>query len=201
MNTIQTINEKTAWRNNSPIMKPSDMIKKVTTGPIDEGWKENLRESNQYWYTGAVKPYNFTFPFTAEQKRQVPELLAFRDHVLTFGGEEVCMPFFESEVKELKERGQIWYDDNLELIEGEPSNCHGNSARLWCEAKLNGDNNIHLATGYALTPDGMWRSHSWCVDTTNTETRIIETTVERVLYYGFVMTMAESDQFVKNNFY
>lgn len=36
-------------------------------------------------------------------------------------------------------------------------------------------------TGYALSPDGLWRQHSWAY---GDNLMIYETTVERVMYFG-----------------
>ena len=42
---------------------------------------------------------------------------------------------------------------------------------------------IGVGTGYALSDDGLWRSHSWVL----TKKRIIETTVSRVKYLGLAL--------------
>jgi hypothetical protein len=85
-------------------------------------------------------------------------------------------PFSEI-LSEIRRRGQqehsllSWYhfhlqllllrgkalDGAVELIPGEERNCHSNSARLWRESK----EILALATGYALSEDGLWRQHSW----------------------------------------
>ena len=57
------------------------------------------------------------------------------------------------------------------------SDCHGNAATLFRAGKG------MIATGYALDEDGLWRQHSWVVDS---KRRVIETTVRRKAYYGIV---------------
>jgi hypothetical protein len=44
---------------------------------------------------------------------------------------------------------------------------------------------VRIASGYALTGDGLWRQHSWGVDAA--DGRVIETTVRRVRYYGVIL--------------
>jgi hypothetical protein len=41
---------------------------------------------------------------------------------------------------------------------------------------------VRLSTGFALSDDGMWRPHSWLRASSGT---LIETTEQRVAYYGF----------------
>ena len=107
--------------------------------------------------------------------------------MLSFGGEETCFAFYELDLANIEARGQLWYGDNVKLMQGSPSNCHGNSAYLW-EKK---PKTRKIATGYALSDDGMWRQHSWVVELINGETIIVETTEPRVLYFGFVLSEEE----------
>ena len=55
-------------------------------------------------------------------------------------------------------------------------------------------------TGYALSDDGMWRQHSWCICDAGEEyiedSIIIETTEKRLAYFGFIMDEEESEEFV-----
>src|SRR5262249_8464594 len=44
---------------------------------------------------------------------------------------------------------------------------------------------VRIASGYALTEDGLWRQHFWGVDTA--AGRVLETTVRRVRYFGVVL--------------
>lgn len=178
MITITELNEKTAWRNSKPIQKKKDMSKRVATIPMDREWKSRLSHM---------------------KSKRPPEIVAFCKLLRSFGGEEVALSNDEPDLEAIMTRGQLWYDDNLLLKKGRRNGCHGNSSRIWEKAQKENNPNIYLATGYALSDDGMWRCHSWCVDTSNEETRIIETTVERLLYFGFVMTEEEAKQFLEEN--
>jgi hypothetical protein len=80
------------------------------------------------------------------------------------------------------------------MIEGEISNCHSNSARIW-------DSNRELCsicTGYALSKDGVWRQHSWLV--LWDEATLIETTEERIVYFGFNLNSEEAEVFLVCNY-
>ena len=94
--------------------------------------------------------------------------------------------------------------DRIIMQKGEPSQCHTNSAMLWEANKsrtLEGPyrEELALATGYAMSEDGLWRQHSWCVLRTPARVKVVETTVPRVAYYGFVMTHAEAERFAERS--
>lgn len=60
------------------------------------------------------------------------------------------------------------------------SRCHDNSFDYSSELS----NNAKLYTGLALSNDGVWRPHSWCV---NQNGQIIESTEPREFYYGICL--------------
>jgi len=68
--------------------------------------------------------------------------------------------------------------------------CHENASRLWRE-----DHENRLVTGYALSKDGTWRQHSWC----ERDGRIIETTLQRIRYWGMEMRGEEAARFAFAN--
>lgn len=67
----------------------------------------------------------------------------------------------------------------------DPGNCHKNCFELRCYAP-NGPSEYQIVHGWALSDDGIWYCHSWCIKTTAPET-IIETTHSRIAYFGFVV--------------
>lgn len=77
------------------------------------------------------------------------------------------------------------------LVRGEPSSCHQNVAALW-KAR---PKTIRIMTGYALSDDHIWRCHSWAID--KYSGRLIETTVERDLYYGIRLSAKEAARFAE----
>lgn len=76
----------------------------------------------------------------------------------------------------LLEFGEAYAGDDAQLVPGRRGHCHQNAERLVKTQK-----GLLLGTGLALSADGCWRVHSWCVDAAG---RIIETTVPRTLYFG-----------------
>ena len=58
----------------------------------------------------------------------------------------------------------------------EDCQCHNN-----CKFLQNYENSLTVFTGFALSDDGLWRFHSWCLTKDDT---IIETTEPRIMYYG-----------------
>ncbi|SDS95387.1 hypothetical protein [Actinoplanes derwentensis] len=62
---------------------------------------------------------------------------------------------------------------------GDDGDCHGNVARLWIDGAVPA-----IGTGYALSPDGLWRQHSWALDADGT---LVETTEPRTAYVGIVL--------------
>ncbi len=95
------------------------------------------------------------------------------------------------------QRGQFWYGDKIHIMKGDPGECHRNSSLIWKRNK----NSIRLVTGYALSDDGMWRQHSWCIWIKPRVNRVIETTAKRIAYFGFVMTLAECERFLREQEY
>lgn len=102
-------------------------------------------------------------------------------------GQAVCL-HHEPDLQTILSRGQFFRGYNARMMRGESCKCHGNSAALWDANR----NKVKIVTGYALTRDGVWRQHTWCV---NGDGCVIETTEKRLLYYGFTMTHTEAEQF------
>ncbi len=94
------------------------------------------------------------------------------------GGTAACAAF-EEDMRLILREGRTWVPARREiiLIRGEASRCHQNVLRLW---ELHPG--LQVCTGYALSNDGIWRSHSWCFEPTTY--RILETTQKRVAYHG-----------------
>jgi hypothetical protein len=77
------------------------------------------------------------------------------------------------------------------LLPGEDNDCHTNAAVLWTDGTTTA-----IGTGYALSDDGLWRQHSWGVDTGGT---VVETTEERLRYVGLVLSGADAMRFAISN--
>jgi len=190
INLIELDNEA-AYTKGKAIRNASDMPKEIVTKEMNKEWLERL--SDKHWathYTGVLEQE--VDPNLLPYYKKALEL---RDKILTFGGEQVCMPFLDKDTDLIKDRGQLWYGDRSIMQLGYQSQCHHNSCVIWTESRHDEKKDIRIATGYALSNDGMWRSHSWCVLVEEESNTIIETTEERVAYFGFVLSDVEAVMF------
>lgn len=121
-------------------------------------------------------------------------LQSLKDGLVAFGGQWALVPDIEDDLRDLLARGQLWGPTN-KMMKGKQSQCHSNSALCW---EANSDK-LFLATGYALSTDGLWRQHSWCVHPRPRSVHVIETTTPRELYFGFVMGFEETLAFGYRN--
>ncbi len=101
----------------------------------------------------------------------------------------------EEDASFLLEHGQLWGKTH-KVMKGAPSSCHSNSCYLF---EANQEKDIYVATGYALSEDGLWRQHSWCVLKKARSVQMIETTVPRVAYFGIVLGLEKLKEFAINN--
>lgn len=165
---------------------PKELTKSIYTEEIDSERKERL--SARWWASN----YDTSVESKEERKALLPSRLLIKK-ILSFGGHEVCMAHIDEDVHEVLEKGVFIFGDDVRLMRGRPNGCHENSSALW---DCNKDDLI-LMTGYALSEDGMWRCHSWCV---GVETGlVIETTELRVAYFGFALSPNEAAEFFRNN--
>ncbi len=125
-----------------------------------------------------------------------PESCTLSEKILTFGGNAVCIPEPEEDYENIMEYGQFWFGKGAKMMKGRPSQCHKNSCDLWEQNKRN----TRICTGYALSSDGIWRQHSWLLLFKAYSNQIIETTVKRVAYFGFVMDEEMCENFVLSNY-
>jgi hypothetical protein len=148
-------------------------MKTITKKP-DKEWVEILNKK------GFTKKYPF-------KNKSLEDL---KQKLLSEGGWAVILPEDEFDIDQIVERG-FFSDGKSKLIKGEPCRCHSNSALLWHK-----DKKRKICTGYALSDDGVWRSHTWCVVD---KTKIIETTIKRIKYYGYILSRVESAFFLMQN--
>lgn len=119
-------------------------------------------------------------------------VLPLEAKLLSYGGKRMVY-VGEPDLQALLERGIVFEEVSV-LIRGEPSHCHENAARMWNEAR----EVYSIATGYALSADGLWRQHSWLLRNhpTGRQHRLIETTVKRVKYFGIILDEQDAEEFV-----
>lgn len=152
---------------------PSELPRQVICEPMDEEWKERL--SSTWWGVGSKVP----FPSNWRNESAHRDVMA---KCLSFGGEAVCMPSEDVDILDIIENGVFIYGDNADVFKMKTSRCHENA-----EALVNSNPDRYIAmTGYALSEDGVWRSHSWVID--KEHAKLVETTVPRVAYFGCVKT-------------
>jgi hypothetical protein len=196
---IVELNNVASYRKNLPITEAVQMPNSLTWNKINENWMQNLKESNPWWLKGHIG--NPLEAWEEKKRDHIASILQLRDKLLSFGGEEACMPGIEDDIDKITSRGQFWYGNRIKMMKGQPSQCHRNACDLWDANRDNPKVRVHIATGYALTEDGMWRQHSWLVLIKPRANKIVETTQRRIAYFGFVMTHAEAEVFYGDNLY
>src|SRR5579863_8360270 len=123
---------------------------------------------------------------------QQPEILALRTMLLRIGGVElVPSPTLDADVPILIEHGTVMPGAVASKFLDE-GRCHENASELWLDNK---DGLVGIGVGYALSAYGLWRQHSWGV----AQERIVETTSERIKYFGRVLHGADADVFAGAN--
>lgn len=172
----------------NPIFESNQMVcdKSIRCKPIDKEWQELINKEN-WWASG----------YTGDEKGGDKERELIKK-LLTFGGYEVCLSYIEEDADKILSRGQLWYGDRVQLFKGKPCQCHSNTCDLW-EQNRN-EYEVAIATGYALSEDGIWRQHSWMMLRGCRSVKVIETTKKRIAYFGFVMSQSEALSFCEQNF-
>jgi hypothetical protein len=117
------------------------------------------------------------------------------EKLLTIGGQFAVFPVVEEDLMKLVKRGE-WFPKYRYMKRlwkgGEPCHCHSNACHLHEQC------DYRIVTGYALSKyDPCWKQHSWCLDfESNT---LVETTIIRAEYFGFIMTPVEAKKFCRDN--
>jgi hypothetical protein len=115
-----------------------------------------------------------------------PRRAELERRLLDLGGTLALLFLPDPSIGELLARGRYFPGGRALMRLGLPSCCHSNAALLPVQT----DGAGRIAFGYALSPDGLWRQHSWGL--TIKEGRIVETTERRVRYFGIVLDDAET---------
>jgi hypothetical protein len=202
--TQSDLDRLVAWDRVVPARSARVLDVKVACTAMDREWKETI-DANHWWARGFKGDLAKEYPaaiardkaavrhfLDGEQKR----LLRLRDMLVGQGGEEACIALQEPELEELLERGQFWPGTRLRSIARTQSRCHENSAGVW----LANQESVVLATGYALSSDGIWRSHSFLVQPMpRSAPYILETTRRRLLYFGVAFDYEAALAFAREN--
>jgi hypothetical protein len=190
-NPFSTLDKRFAYvlrKGGHPIYNAEQMIpdKPLDCKPLSNEWQQSINEG-KWWATG----------YTGSDSGTQSDM-ELRDKILTFGGYEACMQYQEPDAQAMLSRGQLWYGDKCVRKRGQPCRCHSNSCNLWQANRKSHE--IAIATGYALSKDGMWRQHTWLVLRKPRSVKVVETTEPRIAYFGFVMTDEEAEKFCQDNF-
>jgi len=142
-------------------------------------------EINEKHYTLNKKRKIFLENKLSEGIKKMPELLKLSKRLKLLEENTILLPGLwetNSEIKRLIFRGEVFEGtDYFDL--GGVSQCHNNVIDKYL---LNND--YDMVTGYALSEDGLWRSHSWLLK----DSKVYETTESRLMYFGVVLKDTES---------
>lgn len=121
-----------------------------------------------------------------------PELGSLKVLLLRLGGDFlVAPPKADPDVPALLEEGFVMAGP-IKLKTMQSSACHQNVAALWIKRRFG---IVGIATGYALSEDGLWRQHSWGISREG----LLETTEIRLKYFGLVLQGKKADWFSECN--
>lgn len=161
---------------------------------MDEDWRKRVKD--HFWSTRfngilskKIPGANLTKEEIKKEVNHLRKILVLRDILLSFGGDEACMPGTEDDLGLLLEYGEIWLPTGMILKKGARGKCHSNALYLWDANR----GKVFVATGYYLSDDGMWRQHSWGICANSRGGRVVETTNPAVLYYGVVFSNEECE--------
>lgn len=165
-----------------PVDIPGKWMGKLQCQPVDPEWKKRIKDHP--WATS----YEGCHPLDEE-------MALLRDKLLSFAGEEAVMPDMDEDIGDILAYGQLWNGwSNTRIKKGQPCHCHQNSADLYYANR--DKENLTVATGYALSEDGLWRQHSWLVMRLARSVQVIETTKRRLLYFGVALTGKTLEDFL-----
>jgi hypothetical protein len=112
-----------------------------------------------------------------------PAATKLRSKLLTHAGEEVLLRVTPEEIDRLLAHGEFHPGKGAGLRRMQANGCHFNAAKLFLTGRA-----AKVVSGFALSDDGLWRSHTWVL---NSHGRIIETTEPREVYFGTVLGSRE----------
>jgi hypothetical protein len=139
-----------------------------------------------------AEPENFLTQQLREAVANQPELEQLNALVLSFGGEFLVAPRKpDNDITTLLAQGFSTFGP-IKLHVMDRSSCHQNIAALWRNRE---HGIVAIATGYALSEDGLWRQHSWGI----LRDGLLETTKQRSRYFGIVLQGEAADDFAAAN--
>ena len=123
-----------------------------------------------------------------------PELKNLKSLLLSFGGDFiVAPPSQDRHVPTLLKSGFLMSGSVL-MKPMRDNMCHQNIAAVWRKGRRG---LVGVATGYALSNDGLWRQHTWGF----MRDGVLESTEERRKYFGILLQDSAADYFASCNNY
>ncbi|MDR3772306.1 MAG: hypothetical protein P4L26_03095 [Terracidiphilus sp.] len=123
-----------------------------------------------------------------------PDLRRLKSLLLRLGGDFlVAPPKHDPDVPILLLSGFLM-SGPVTMKSMKASMCHQYIAKIWKTRRFG---IVGVATGYALSDDGLWRQHSWGI----LRSGVLETTEERTKYFGILHQGTAADYFAERNPY
>ena len=110
-----------------PIFTANQMPAPVKWNPMSEDWKAWLGENQVYHGTSGFS------------KEVLETMKKLHDHILTFGGDEVCMTTYDEDAQKILDRGQFFYGSSaiaIPLIFGMPTEVAASLQRAMLSPKM-----------------------------------------------------------------
>ncbi len=102
----------------------------------------------------------------------------------------VVVPKDDPDIEAISSKGKFFPVTGRKFSKGSPNSCHWNVIALLEKGKVES-----MATGYALSDDGGWRSHTWGF----VGDSIVETTFKYTAYFGVKLTKSGVRKFIEIN--
>ena len=190
---ITQLNKTYSYCRNHPIYTPADVLENPLIGLSPLTWQYK-RYTQKKWYK-AYSLAHIRNICNRIRTKDENDLIKVREVLLNFGGTEVCITTNEEYTINILERGQLWFGDRIMIKKGSFSDCHKNSAHLWSFNEYN----TKIATGFALNSEGIWERHSWLVLNTYPTNKIIDINKRFKLYFGYILSVKECNEFYWKN--
>jgi hypothetical protein len=102
----------------------------------------------------------------------------------------VVVPPNDPDINMIVSSGEFYTTKGRRVAKMAANSCHRNTSALYSAGKID-----KIVTGYALSDDLGWRSHTFGLK----NGKVVETTYEYDLYYGIELGPRESKRFVLEN--
>lgn len=135
-----------------------------------------------------------------EYRGQTPDVLKPLENKLLSLGGKVFVGRYEEDIDKLLTRGTAFLPKKVKLVPMKQSRCHANAGVFWKNySDEHGKDKVKIVVGWALSEDDQyWRQHSFVY--LPKENTIIETTMKRQIYFGFILTDKEAQYHYDNNY-